>query len=583
MSDAFAELRHQVMWTRLIAVVEEQARTLMSTAFSPTVRESGDLSAGVFDTEGRMIAQAVTGTPGHVNAMAEAVQHFIARFPVAAMEDGDHYISNDPWLCSGHLHDVTVVSPVFRGGRAIALFACTCHLVDIGGLGQGPDGRSVFEEGFYIPIMKLARAGVVNADLMALVRGNVRTPDQVEGDILSYMASNEAGAAQLNKLMDEFGLDTLDDLAAFVIDRSQAAMVENIRALPNGTYRNTVTLDGYGEPIDLVASLTIGDDRILVDFAGTSAASPRGINVVLNYCKAYAAFGVRCVVAPEVPNNAGSLAPVEIMAPEGSILNVQRPRPVSARHIIGQFLPDVVMGCLAQAVPDRVPAEGASCVWGAQLRGGPEVDAAVGNSDGNRSGRPYEVLFFNCGGSGARRSLDGLSATAFPSGVKAMSIEVLETLGPIVVWKKELTPGSAGPGRQRGGFAQTLEVGTTDGSAFAISAMFDRVKHGARGRDGGADGSPGRVGRTSGASLAPMGLQFVSGDDRVRLDLPGGGGFGDPLARAPQAVAADVANALLDPADALSRYGVVVDYDGKLDEVATDAERMARGKKHGDR
>ena len=575
--DALADIRMQVMWSRLLAVVEEQARTLIGTAFSSTVREAGDLSAGIFDAQGRMLAQAVTGTPGHVNAMAEAVRHFIAKFPVEGMAEGDHFITNDPWLSSGHLHDVTVVSPAFMADRLVALFACTCHQVDIGGLGQGPDGRSIHEEGLFIPLMPLAREGAVNQDLLALIRANVRTPAEVEGDILSYITSNEASAAQLRLMLGEFGLDDLDDLGGYIIERSRRAMVEAIAELPEGSFANRLTIDGHDEPVELRATLTIGGGEIVVDYAGSSPASRHGINVVMNYCKAYSAFGVRCVVAPEVPNNAGSLAPIKVVAPEGSILNVSRPWPVSARHIIGQFLPDVVMGCLAKAVPERVPAEGASCVWGAQLRGGPEIGAAPG---AQTPAARYEMLFFNSGGSGARPTLDGLSATAFPSGVKAMAIEVVETQAPVVVWRKELRPGSAGAGAWRGGLGQSLEVGSADGAPFAISAMFDRVRHAARGRRGGADGSPGRVGRASGAPLAAMGMQIVPGDDRVRLELPGGGGFGEPLARDPELVADDVRDELLGPEEARANHGVVLDADGNVDDAATEKERARRAGDH---
>ena len=433
--EGLSEIRLQVMWSRILAVVEDQARTLMSTAFSATVREAGDLSAGVFDTRGRMIAQAVTGTPGHVNSMAEAVPHFLAKIPLAAMADGDHFVSNDPWLCSGHLHDLTVVSPVFHGGRPVALFACTCHVLDIGGIGQVSDGRSVYEEGLHIPIMHLARRGEINRDLMEIVASNVRTPREVEGDILSYVTSNEASAAELRRMMTEFGLDDLDALADHVIERSRHAMIEEIGALPRGRFTNRLVLDGHGAPVELVAELTVRDDEIAIDFAGTSPAKAAGINVVMNYCKAYATYGVRCVVGAAIPNNHGSLAPVTVAAPEGSILNAPRPYPVAARHIIGQFLPDLVLGCLAQALPDRIPAEGAATLWGAQIRGGPEIDAALGYERAGQGAKPYEILFFNSGGAGARPRSDGLSATAFPSGVRAISSEVVETLAPIVIWK----------------------------------------------------------------------------------------------------------------------------------------------------
>ena len=365
-----ARIQTQIMWNRLISVVEEQAQTLLRTAFSTTVREAGDLSAGVFDTQGRMLAQAVTGTPGHVNSMAIAVQHFLDRYPNEAMQDGDVYITNDPWLTCGHLHDLTVVTPVFREGRVIGSFACTAHVVDIGGRGFGPDARSVFEEGLYIPIMPLVREGRINEDLLEMVRWNVREPLQLEGDVHSLIACNRAGADRLLAMMDEFGLDDIDTLGAAIIERSRAATLAAIAELPKGTYRNTLTMDGYDEPITLAAAMTVSGDGIHVDFTGTSPASNHGINVVLNYTTAYTSFGLKCIVAQDIPNNAGSLAPLTMSAPEGSILNAPRPWPVAARHVIGHMLPDLVFGCLHQAIPDRVPAEGAASLWIVQLRGG---------------------------------------------------------------------------------------------------------------------------------------------------------------------------------------------------------------------
>jgi N-methylhydantoinase B/oxoprolinase/acetone carboxylase alpha subunit len=563
------------MWSRLIAVVEEQARMLMLTAFSATVREAGDLSAGVFDLGGRMVAQAITGTPGHVNSMAEAVPHFLKEFPLAEMSEGDHFITNDPWIASGHLHDITVVSPVFRNGKPLGFFACTCHQVDIGGMGQGPDGRSVFEEGLYIPPMHLARAGAPNADLLRLIRANVRQPQMVEGDVLSYVTTNEASGRRLVKMLEEFGEEGLENLADWIFQRSKNAMIAEIRKLPRGTYENECVLDGYDRPVTLKAALTIGDDEISVDYAGSDPASPHGINVVLNYCKAYSAFGVRCVVGPRIPNNAGSLAPIVVTAPEGSIVNVRHPWPVSARHVIGQFLPDVMLGCLAKAVPARIPAEGAACLWGAQLRGGPSV-AAGAPTQSNRIGEPFEVMFFNSGGSGGRPFADGMNATAFPSGVRALPAEVVETVAPVVIWKKELRPDSAGAGRFRGGLGQTVEVGAIDGAPFGFFAMFDRVKSAPRGRAGGANGASGRVETASGTKLRAMGLQVVPADERLCLSLPGGAGYGDPFERPPARVAADVADGIIAREAAKRDYGVVLASNGSVDEAATARLRVKR-------
>jgi N-methylhydantoinase B len=518
------DLRMQVMWTRLIAIVEEQAQTLMRTAFSTTVRDAGDLSAAVFDTQGRMIAEAVTGTPGHVNSMAEGVRHFLAKFPPETMREGDHFITNDPWLTAGHLHDVTVVSPVFLDGRLAALVGCCCHQLDIGGLGQGPDGRSIFEEGLQIPLLKLASAGELNETLLEMLRQNVRTPMQVEGDVLSYIASNETGARRLRDMLAEFGQETLDEVGDYVLEQSLAATRAAIEALPDGAWSSELTLDGYDAPITLRAKLTIHGGEMAVDFAGTDPAVPHGINVVMNYCRAYAVFGLKCVVAPDVPNNYGALKPFRVEAPEGCILNVQRPAPVAARHVVGQMLPDLMFGCLSQVLPERTPAEGSSCLWSVQLRG--ETRGA------GEAVERFDTVFFNSGGSGARPGLDGLDATAFPSGVRAMPVEVTEAGAPVVVWRKELWAGSGGAGRHRGGLGQVVEVGGRFGDSFEVLAMYERVANPARGRDGGQDGAAGTVSLASGAPLRAKGLQRIPAGDRLVLRVPGGAGLGDPADRA---------------------------------------------------
>src|SRR6185437_2869086 len=453
---ALAQIHSQIMWNRLIAVVEEQAQTMIRTAFSTSVREAGDLSAGVFDRQGRMLAQAVTGTPSHVNSMANGVIHFLDKYPLAGMQPGDHYITNDPWLTSGHLHDITVVTPSFYRGQAVGLFANTIHVVDIGGLGMGPDGRQVFEEGLAIPIMPLAREGRMNDDLRRLVRANVREPLQVEGDIYAAAACNDEGSRRLLEMMDEFEIANLDRLGDSIIEASREATLAQIRAPPKGTYRNSLTMDGYDKPLLLNAALTISDDGIHVDYSGTSPASSHGINVVYNYGLAYTAFGVKCLVAPEVPNNAGSLAPITMSAPKGCVLNVKRPWPVAARHTVGQMLPDVVFGCLHQVMP--VPAEGASSLWNPQIFGGGSlVDEVAEGSDANALPM-FSAVIFHCGGAGARPTKDGLSATAFPSGVRTIPVEATESVAPVVFHRREFREGSGGPGRFRGGLGQIIEL-----------------------------------------------------------------------------------------------------------------------------
>jgi len=546
-SDDIGLIDLQIMWNRLIAVVEEQAQVLMRTAFSPIVRECGDLSAGVFDLEGRMLAQAVTGTPGHVNSMAESVKHFLRYFPTETMKPGDAYITNDPWMGTGHLNDFVITTPCFRKGKIVGLFSCTSHLMDIGGLGSGPDATDVFMEGIYIPMLKLIDQGKVNETLMAMIRANTRLPIDSEGDVYSLAACNDVGCERLVEMMDEFEIEDLDTLGGHIIDHSRAAVLEEIRKLPKGTWHNSMTVDGYEAPITLKAALTISDDGIHVDFDGTSPPSRRGINVPHAYTTAYTSFGLGCVVASQIPNNTGSLEPLVIHAPDGTILNAKKPAPVSSRHVIGQMLPDVVFGCLRQVVPDRVPAEGTSCLWNITVRGDTQSE-----TDGNFG---FSASLTTNGGTGARPDKDGLSATAYPSGVRGTPVEIAETQTPLIFWRKEFRPDSGGAGVTRGGLGQAIEIENGDGQTFGILAMFDRVANPPRGRDGGMNGGAGYVGLGSGRPLNSKGYQEIPAGDRLVVMTPGGAGIGWPTERDRARVARDLADELIGRETAEKIYG----------------------------
>ncbi|WP_419862167.1 hydantoinase B/oxoprolinase family protein [Candidatus Palauibacter sp.] len=547
-----AALEGQIMWSRLLSVVEEQARTLVRTAFSTPVREAGDLSAGVFDLSGRMLAQAVTGTPGHVNAMAASVGFFLRDFPVETLGEDDVLITNDPWEGTGHLNDFTVVTPTFLDGRPVALFAATSHIADVGGRGFGADANQVFEEGIRLPIGYLIRGGRVDETLMRLVRANVRDPDVAQGDLYSLAACNRTGCERLVAMMTEFGIDSLDPLAETIISTSRRAMRERIGALRPGTYRNRMRIDGYDEDLDLVCALTVlPDGTIRIDWDGTSPMSPRGINVPVTYTRAYSSFGVRCIVGSEVPNNAGSLAAIEVSAPPGSLLNAPPPAAVSARHAIGQMLPDVVLGCLEQALePGAVPAEGASCLWNPVIMAGPGLTGAHAYG-----GEAFVVNPFHAGGTGARPGKDGLSATAFPSGVRSTPIEITETVAPLIFWRKEYLPDSGGPGEFRGGLGQVMEISHAAGEAFAVSKMFERVRNPARGRDGGGDGAAGRVHVPDVGEFRPKGREVVPPGRRIVLETPGGGGLGDPARRPRDRVREDVLDGYVSADEAARAYG----------------------------
>ena len=548
-----SEIELQIMWNRLLSVVEEQGQTLVRTAFSTSSREAGDISAGVFDLDGRMLAQAVTGTPGHVNTMARSVGHFLDVFPVAQMREGDVYITNDPWKGTGHLYDLVVVSPTFMDGRIVALFACTAHLVDMGGVGQTPEGRQIYHEGLYIPLLRLVRAGEMNEDLLAMIRANVREPVQVVGDVYALIACNEIGSRRLVAMMREFRLADLDLLGQEIITRSRRGMTEAIGKLPRGSWTAAMRIDGYEAPIDLVARLTIGDDHIDVDYAGTSGMSSYAINCPLCYTEAYTTFGVNCIVAPHIPNNAGTLDAVRVTAPEGSILNATHPAAVYARSVMGHMLPDVVYGCLDQALPGRVPAEGTSNLWTLNLIAGHGLTGI-----GKNAGSAFMVNSFHSGGAGARPQQDGLSATPFPSGVRNVPVEATEAITPLVIWRKELRQDSGGTGRQRGGLGQVMEIASRENAPFGIFARFERVAYPARGRHGGGPGGAGRLSLASGTVLKAKGLAVVPPGDRLIVDMPGGGGMGKSAERDPEAVRRDVRLGYLSREAAARDYGVDV-------------------------
>ncbi|MCZ6658641.1 MAG: hydantoinase B/oxoprolinase family protein [Gammaproteobacteria bacterium] len=530
-------IKTQLVWNRLLAIVEEQAQTLMRTAFSTVVREAGDLSAGVFNTHGLMLAQAVTGTPGHVNAMASSVGKFLAKYPVDALRPGDVLLTNDPWDGTGHLNDFTVVTPVFRNESCVALFASTSHIADVGGRGFGPDATEVFEEGLNIPIGYLFREGQLDETLMTILSANVRDPIVAEGDLYSLTACNDAGADQLMGTLTDFDLEGIDEVGAAILSTSESAMRREIEALPDGRFDYQMRIDGYDEPVDLVVSMTIAGAELVLDFAGTSPTSGYGINVPMPYTEAYASFGVRCLVGNDIPNNAGSLRTISVTAPEGCILNAESPRAVSARHAIGQMLPDVVLGCLEQALPGRTPAEGASCIWNPVFLG-------VGGA-GNTAADNFVINPIFNGGTGARPHKDGLSTTAFPSGVRTTPTEINEVTSPLVIWRKEYRPDSGGEGEHRGGLGQTIEISHRQGAAFYVSKMFDRIQFPARGRRGGGDGAAGRVYLKEGADLPGKGKDLVPAGSTLVLETPGGGGMGDRSARDPDKVQADVDGGLV--------------------------------------
>ena len=549
----------EVIWSRLISIVDEQAAALIHSSFTTVVREAGDLSAGVFDRAGNMIAQSVTGTPGHINTMANCVRRYVApNHPIDSLDPGDTLITNDPWQASGHLFDLTIVSPVFFRGRGVAWFASTCHAVDIGGATMGGDARSLYEEGLAIPLMKLFRGGEANQQLFDIIRANVRVPDQVIGDIYAQEVGNQVGARKLTEMLEEYDLPDIEAVSAQILDRTEAALRDAIRALPDGAYRNTISIDGFDEPLTIACEIAVKGDQLSVDYAGSSPQVDRGINVVLNYTQAYTTYTLMAALAPGIPNNEGAFRPMDVRAPLGSILNCTRPAPVSARHLIGHFVSQPLLTALAEVVPEQIIANGSAGLWNTMMDGMDE------------NGREFAYIFFSAGGMGAAHNRDGLSATAFPSGIMGVPVEAIETAAPLLMHRRELRVDSGGAGRYRGGLGQVMELEIITGSPANHSCMYDRTGNPAQGLLGGKPGAAGEVKLSDGTQPHPKSHYVLQPGQRVLLELPGGGGYGAPFERQPARVLEDAKQGYITLAAAERDYGVVIRaVPMTIDEAAT--------------
>jgi N-methylhydantoinase B len=542
----------EVIWNRFLSVANEQQDALIRTAFSTIVRESQDLACGLFDTKGRMIAQSLSGTPGHINAMATSMKHFLAAFPPRKMAPGDVLITNDPWQTAGQINDITIATPVFKGGKVVALFANTCHSADIGGRILSAEAREVYEEGLRIPIMKLFDRGEPNQTLMQLVRANVRQPDEVIGDFYAQTASNDAGGRALLEMMEEFSLDGIDRVAEEIIRRSEEAVRGEIRKLPCGEWSNETWSDGFEEPIVIRCTVKIAGDEIFIDFTGSSPQSTRGINVVLNYTHAYASFAIKAAICPDVPHNEGSFRPVHVSAPAGSIMNALDPAPVASRQVIGHFIPSAIFAALSGALPGRLMAPGADPIWLSVWRG---------------QDPPFTLTIFQVGGTGARPAKDGLSAVGFPSGVAGVPAEVIESLSPVVLRRRELRANSGGAGKWRGGLGQLTEFTRRGEGRWSVSSIADRTEYAAPGLLGGGSGAKGEVALGDGTRLHAKAMVDLKRGDVVHVNLPGGGGYGDRFERAPEKVLWDVIEGYIDPEEAAKSYGVAVRYIGDPDAL----------------
>lgn len=522
----------EVLWTRLISTVDEAAAALVRSSFSTLVRESHDFSCVLTDPNGYSTVQATRSIPSFIGTLPRTVRHFLAEFPPDEIHPGDVFVTNDMYQGTGHLPDISVAKPIFHKDRLVGFAASVAHAPDIGGKIRSPEPREVFEEGFQIPIMKLAERGVVNPTLIALLRKNVRVPDQVVGDLWAQLSALDLMENRVVQLLDAYDLDSLDGLAEEIQRRSETAMRTAIAALPDGVYRSSLDTDGLEVPVHLEAAVIIEGDRLRVDFSGSSDQVGRAINVATCYTFAYTAYGLKCAVSPDIPNNEGTLRPISIDAPEGSILNPVYPAAGGSRVLVGHYLPILMFQALADVVPENVMAGAGSPLWGM-------------NHSGVKDGKPYANMFFFNGGMGASAHGDGHNTLSWPSNVSSTSIEVSERIAPVRFVYKRLRPGSGGAGRHRGGLGQEILVESLSNSPVAVSFLAERTRFAAPGVAG---GKPGRCGKVTinWEEVDPKRQYVLKRGDMVGLATPGGGGYGPPSERSPGARERDLAFGYVD-------------------------------------
>ena len=546
MQSAIDPVSLEILWSRFIAVADEAATTLVRTSFSPTVRESNDYACVLFDAAGHAIAENTIGIPSFNMTLSRTLAHFLQMRPLKSWRPGDVGITNDPWLATGHLPDVTVVAPIFIGERLVAWSGSVAHMVDIGGIPWSADGRQVFEEGLRIPPMMLFREGKPNEDLLQLIRANNRLPDQVIGDLMAMVSAGRIGEARLVELMSEVGVEDLTEISAEIRSRAERSMRAAIKAVPDGTYRSALDMDGApDEPIHLEVTVTVAGDEMTVDYAGPSPQVLGALNTVMNYTEAYSCYPLKCLLDPATPRNDGSYKPIRVKAPEGSILNPRFPAAVNARQLVGHVLSGMLFDALSTAIPQRIIGESGSA---------PTLRCVV--SGIAASGLPFSSILFLNGGMGARPDIDGLATTCFPSTVMAGAMEAVEAVSPLRIWRKEFAVDSGGAGRFRGGLGQELEVEVLSATSAIVSLFVERTRNPARGVVGGKQGGGSRVeinGKCDGFPL--KGRSRIAAGDRIFVRYSGGGGYGDPRERDRDAVRADVEAGIVSAQAARDVYG----------------------------
>jgi N-methylhydantoinase B len=526
-NDTFDAVSLGIMWDRLVSLTDEIVSTLVRSSFSTIVYESYDLSCVVLDADGHSIAQGTFSIPAFIGSAPVTLKHMLKRFPAETLKPGDIIVTNDPWLGTGHLFDITMMRPVFRRGRIVAYTISITHLPDIGGNGFGSSATEVYQEGLRLPICKLYDSGEPNELLIDIIRTNVRVPEQTMGDIMANVSCNEVGDRELNAFMDEYGLDDLTALSAAIRGQSEAAMRAKIRELKDGTYRNRIKLEGFEGPVEYAVRVDVRGDSVAFDFAGTSGCVRAGVNVPFCYTNAMALHGIKSLTLPSIPNNAGSIAPVSVSAPPGCILNAQPPYPTGGRHAMGHFVTPLIYGALAEAIPGEVQADSG-------------MMNLITFQGRRRDDRPFSTLYFAAGGYGALEGLDGWSTLPHPSNMAVVPVEVWETLTHTTIEHKRLRPDSGGAGRWRGGLGQEVVIRNDTGHPLVTLGMGNRTEFPAKGVFGGEAGAL-RVHSVEGKPVHAKGRVEIAPGQRMTVVEAGGGGYGDPKQRDRAAVAADVA------------------------------------------
>jgi len=549
MARRFDPITLEILWRRLVSIVDESDAAVARTAFSSLLRDAHDYTCMFTDSRGRELAQGTLATPGQSGAMALGIKKLVQGLPPGAFRPGDVYITNDPWALAGHLNDVCVLSPVFFGARLVAFTACILHHSDIGGR-VASDNREVFEEGLFIPLVKLYDAGNLNQSVLDMIRANVRTPEQVSGDIRSQVAANHVCAAQVVRMLEEYGLDGLDELADEIIARSERSIRAAIAKAPPGTYRcEGVIEQGEGQPeVRVRCAVTIEGSDITVDLSGSSPQVDWGGNVVYNFTYAYVHMAVKSIFDPDIPNNDGIAAPIRLVAPEGTVVNCRHPAAVAARMQIGHFLTEVIYRALAEALPARVVAGGGGTPATMQMFYGRRGD-----------GRPFHAVLIRGGGLGAGAERDGEGSFIFPANGANTPVEILESDAPLLVERRELLPDSGGPGKQRGalGRREVFRVPADAGAPQApvmLAIQSGRFRLPPEGLFGGKPGARAQF-LVNGKPGDPYGLTELKPGDTVVMDAAGGGGYGDPRERDREALARDLREGKVSPASASRDYG----------------------------